>query len=55
MRLTTEYQDLPKGTERTILLEYDGAHFEVVFVDSHGKTIDVLTTPTDGLEIVKSA
>ncbi len=54
VRLTTEFKGLPKGTEGTIVLEYDGTHFEVEFVDSQGTTIDVLTTPADVLEIITS-
>lgn len=54
VRLKTEFIGLPKGTEGTIVLEYDGTHFEVEFVDSQGTTIDVLTTPVDVLEIVIS-
>lgn len=54
VRLTTEFKGLPKDTKGTIVLEYDGTHFEVEFVDSQGTTIDVLTTPVDVLEIVTS-
>ena len=54
VRLKTGFIGLPKGTEGTIVLEYDGTHFEVEFVDSQGTTIDVLTTPVDVLEIVTS-
>ena len=54
VRLKTGFKGLPKGTEGTIVLEYDGTYFEVEFVDSQGTTIDVLTTPVDLLEIVTS-
>ncbi len=54
VRLTQEFEGLPIGTEGTIVLEYDGTHFEVEFVDSQGTTIDVLTTPADVLEIITS-
>lgn len=54
VRLTADFQGLIKGTEGTIVLEYDGTYFEVEFVDSYGKTIDVLTTPIDVLELITS-
>ena len=54
VRLKTEFKGLSKGTEGTIVSEYDGTHFEVEFVDSQGTTIDVLTTPVDVLEFVTS-
>ena len=52
VKLKSEFQSLPKGTQGTIVLEYDGKCFEVEFVDSDGDTIDVLTTPADVLELV---
>ena len=52
VKLKSEFQGLPEGTQGTIVLEYDGKCFEVEFVDSDGDTIDVLTTPTDVLELV---
>ena len=54
VRLTSEFNGLPIGTEGTIVLEYDGKCFEVEFVDGDGDTIDVLTTPIDVLELVVS-
>lgn len=54
VRLTIEFNGLPIGTEGTIVLGYDGKHFEVEFVDGDGDTIDVLTTPIDVLELVTS-
>lgn len=54
VRLTSEFKDLPAGTEGTIVLEYDGAYFEVEFVDSNGDTIDVFTTPAEVLEVITS-
>ncbi len=54
VRLTQKFEGLPIGTKGTIVLEYDGTHFEVEFVDLQGTTIDVLTTPADLLEIVTS-
>lgn len=39
VRLTSEFNGLPIGTEGTIVLEYDGKYFEVEFVDNDGDTI----------------
>lgn len=52
VRLTREYEGLPAGTEGTIVLKYDGPHFEVEFFSQNGDTINVLTTPADALELV---
>ena len=52
VKLKSEFQSLPEGTQGTIVLEYDGKCFEVEFVNSDGDTIDVLTTPADVLELV---
>ena len=52
VKLKSEFQGLPEGTQGTIVLEYDGKCFEVEFVNSDGDTIDVLTTPADILELV---
>ena len=54
VKLIKEFNGLPAGTEGTIVLEYDGKYFEVEFFDSNGDTIDVLTTPADAIELVKS-
>lgn len=51
VRLKNEFQGLAKGTTGTIVLEYDGTYFEVEFFDSQGKTIDVLTTPKEMIEL----
>lgn len=51
VRLVNDFNGLPAGTEGTIVLEYDGTAYEVEFVDSEGETIDVLTTPSDVLEL----
>ena len=50
VRLTKEFEELPAGTEGTIVCEYDGKAFEVEFFDSEGDTIDVFTTPVEVLE-----
>lgn len=52
VRLKSDFQGVPAGTEGTIVLEYDGTAFEVEFVDKDGYTIDALTTPTDMIELV---
>lgn len=54
VRLKKEFNGLPLGTKGTIVLEYDGTHFEVEYYDANGETIDVLTTPADALEVVTS-
>lgn len=54
VRLKSEFSDLPTGTTRTIVLEYDGKCFEVEFFDENGDTIDVVTTPIELLELVQS-
>lgn len=52
VELKNDFQGLAKGTKGTIVLEYNGEYFEVEFVDSNGRTIDVLTTPADQLKLV---
>ena len=52
VRLITEFEGLPIGTEGTIVCEYDGKAFEVEFFDSEGDTIDVFTTPVEVLELL---
>lgn len=52
VELKNDFRGLSKGTRGTIVLEYDGTLFEVEFVDSTGKTVDVLTTPADQLKLV---
>ena len=44
VRLTEDFAGISAGTKGTIVLEYDGTHFEVEFVDASGDTIDVITT-----------
>ena len=50
VRLAEDFSGLPAGTEGTIVLEYDGTHYEVEFFDADGNTIDVITTPATVLE-----
>lgn len=52
VKLKSDFQGLPAGTKGTIVLEYDGTAFEVEFVDKSDDTIDVLTTPSNVLELV---
>lgn len=55
VKLTNEFNGLPIGTEGVIVLEYDGSYFEVEFFDINGETIDVFTTPSNVLELVRHA
>ena len=54
VRLKHNFNGLLEGTIGTIVLEYDGTTFEVEFFDDVGNTTDVLTTPTEMLELVSS-
>lgn len=54
VKLREDYKEIPKGTIGTIVLEYDGSHYEVEFVDATGTTIDVVTTPVELLELKQS-
>lgn len=54
VRLKRDFSDLTVGTFGTIVLEYDGKSFEVEFFDENGDTIDVVTTPSELLELVQS-
>ena len=54
VRLTGDFAGISAGTKGTIVLEYDGTHFEVEFVDASGDTIDVITTPAALLSLVES-
>lgn len=55
VKLTREFNGLPIETEGVIVLEYDGSYFEVEFFDTNGNTIEVLTTPSNILELVEHA
>ena len=55
VKLTKEFNGLSVGTEGVIVLEYDGAYFEVEFFDVNGDTIDVITTPSNILELATHA
>lgn len=54
VRLTEDFKSVPTGTKGTIVLEYDGHCYEVEFVDDNCNTIDVLTTPSEILELAKT-
>lgn len=55
VKSTKEFNGLSVGTEGVIVLEYDGAYFEVEFFDANGDTIDVITTPSNILELATHA
>ena len=50
VRLIRNFEDLPSGTEGTIVLAYDGSNFEVEFFDNNGDTIGVYTIEKKYLE-----
>ena len=54
VRLTEDFAGISASTKGTIVLEYDGTHFEVEFVDASRDTIDVITTPAALLSLVES-
>lgn len=53
VKILKDYENIPSGTQGTIVCEYDGKAFEVEFFDSNGDTIDVVTTPSELLALVK--
>lgn len=53
VKLTQDYENIPSGTEGTIVCEYDGKAFEVEFFDANGDTLDVVTTPAELLELLE--
>lgn len=52
VRLIRDYENIPAGTEGTIVYKYNDSAFEVEFFDENDDTIDVLTTPADVLELI---
>jgi len=54
VRLVQEFNGFPLGTEGTIVHKYDDSMFEVEFFSKDGDTLDVVTTPKDVIELVKS-
>jgi hypothetical protein len=53
IKLIEDFSGISAGTKGTIVLEYDGTHFEVEFVDENGDTIDVVATPSGLLELIE--
>jgi hypothetical protein len=51
-KLIEDFSGISAGTKGTIVLEYDGTHFEVEFVDENGDTIDVVCTNHTGESVV---
>lgn len=54
VKIIEDFSGILAGTKGTIVLEYDGTHFEVEFVDENGNTIDVVTTPSRLLELIEA-
>ena len=52
VELLKNYENIPEGTEGTIVLDYDKNTCEVEFYDGEGYTIDVVTIPKNLLRIV---
>ena len=52
MRLIRNFEDLPSGTEGTIVFVYDGSNFEIKFFDNNGDTIGIYTIEKKYLERV---
>ena len=53
VKIIQDYENIPSGTEGTIVCVYDGRAYEVEFFDKIGNTLDVVTTPTDLLVLVE--
>ena len=52
VKLKSDFESIPKGTEGTVVLDYDGRVFEVEFFDADGDTIAVVATPKECLELI---
>lgn len=52
--LKEDYKEISKGGKGTIVLLYDEKNCEVEFFDKYRDTIDVVLTPLNKLELVKS-
>ena len=50
VRLKADYKDIAAGTIGAIVLEYDGAAYDVEFVDNGGNTVDIVTIPSELIE-----
>ena len=53
VKLTEDYEGVLKGTEGTIVQEYQPSLFEVEFFDNEHKMIDTVTTPIMVLNLVR--
>ena len=53
VKLIEDYEGVPKGTEGTIIQEYQPSLFEVEFFDNEHKMIDTVTTPIMVLDLVE--
>ena len=45
VKLLSDFENIPAGTEGTIVLDYDDEYCEVEFIDQEGNTIEVVTIP----------
>lgn len=54
VKLTEDYEGVPKGTEGTIIQEYQPSLFEVEFFDEKHNMIDTVTTPIMVLDLVSA-
>ena len=54
VRLVQELQSIPVDTEGTIVHKYDDSMYEVEFFSKDGDTLDVVTTPTSAIQLIKS-
>lgn len=54
VRLTENYEGIPKGTSGTIVQEYRPSLFEVEFFDGEHNMIDTVTTPIMVLDLVEA-
>lgn len=52
VKLLSEYNNIPKGTEGCIVCENDKKFVDVEFFDNDGNTIDVVLVPTEYLELI---
>ena len=53
VKILKDYENIPSGTQGTIVSEYDGKAFEVEFFDKNWNTLDVITTPSELLEVLE--
>lgn len=51
VKLLSEYNNIPKGTEGCIVCENDKKFFDVEFFDNDGNTIDVVLVPVEYLKL----